>query len=129
LEILNLFFRPKNLAALGLKYQNWNSIHRVSLWSQANIIAKEFRHQLCSHTTKDIDGQQRSWISLSSCKAINSGNPIRVQDIFLSSKGIMFWQADDQRVEDAILPLFGLCHQRWMTTPLSLIPDSTVGTY
>jgi hypothetical protein len=38
------------------------------------------------------------------------------------SAGTLFYLSDDYLVEDAVLPPFGLCHQRCTTTPLSLIP-------
>jgi hypothetical protein len=67
LEILDLCFRPMVLVAQGLEYHNWNSILSVSLWSQADIIATIFKHQLRSHTTYQIHGQQ-IWCCLYACK-------------------------------------------------------------
>jgi hypothetical protein len=43
------------------------------------------------------------------------------QDCILSSRCTMFFMADDHHVEDTA-PMFGFFHQRWTTTPLSLIP-------
>jgi hypothetical protein len=43
------------------------------------------------------------------------------QDCILSSRCTKFFMADDHSVEDTA-PLFGFFHQRWTTTPLSLIP-------
>jgi hypothetical protein len=43
------------------------------------------------------------------------------QDCICSSRCTKFFMSDDRPVEDTV-PLFGFFHQRWTTTPLSLIP-------
>lgn len=79
-----------------------------------------FKHQLCSHTTREIHGQRKSWSCLCACKIIKRGNDIEVRySFFIISAGTMFFLPDDHLVEDDVLPPFRL---RWTTTPLLLIP-------
>jgi hypothetical protein len=124
-EILELYFRPMVVAAHSLQCLNWNNFLSVSLWTQDNIIATLLDDQLCSHTTNDIHGQQRSWNYTYAYMTINSGGTTQYYEqdyVLVSSKCMQFFLPDGHLVEDAVLPLFGLCHQRWTTTSLSLIP-------
>jgi hypothetical protein len=123
LEIYNLWFWMMIFVAQSLKCQNGNNIYSVSLWRKVDIIARILNYQLCSHTRIEIYVQQRSWNSIFACKTINSGSSICVQySSFTSLKGTLSFLRDDHLVEDAVFPPFGLCHQRWTTTPLLLIP-------
>jgi hypothetical protein len=117
------------VAAHDLQYRNWNNFLSVSLWSQDNIIATLLEDQLCSHITNDIHGQQRSWnytyTYIYIYMTINSGGTSQYyeQDHMLaSSKCMEFFLLDDHIVEDVVFLPFRLCHQRWTTTSLPLIP-------
>ena len=132
-----------SLAAQYWKFQFWNRLLSVNWWSQVNLAPlalldnfvhmhrRSFqgskKHQLCSHTPNGIHGQKRTYYCRYACKNINSGNAIEVQDRFLmSSKSTMFYLPDDHFVDDTVFLSFGLCHQRWTTTSLSLIPSPTI---
>jgi hypothetical protein len=118
--ISNLCFLSMIFAAQGLECPRCDNTLTVSLWSKVNITSIILKHRFCSQTTIEIHGQQRSWSCLYACKTIISG---KVQNhFFIITICTMLYLSDDQHVEDVVLPLFGLCHQRWMTTPLSLIP-------
>jgi hypothetical protein len=125
--ILNLAYGPFEslpmvFAAQGLECHMWKIVS-VRSWKQVNIIVTALKHQLCSHTTNEIYGQQKSWSCLYTCKNIKSGDAIIVQyRFFMISTRTMFNLLHDHLVEDAVLAPFGPCHQRWTTTPLSMIP-------
>jgi hypothetical protein len=58
------------------------------------------------------------------CRTINRGDTTRSYErdcLFVYSEGTLFLP-DDLLVEGVVLSQFGLCHQRWTTTSLSLIP-------
>jgi hypothetical protein len=119
-KVSNLCLQPMVFAAQGLKCQRWINILSVGFWSKGNMTSTIFKHQLCSHTTREIHGQRKSWSCLCACKIIKRGNDIEVRySFFIISAGTMFFLPDDHLVEDDVLPPIRL---RWTTTPLLLIP-------
>lgn len=97
---VSFYFQHMVFAAHGLECQGWNKIL----------------------TNEIICGQQKSWSCHYAYRIIISGNVIEVQDsFFMISAGTRFYLPDDYLAEDAVLLPFGLCHQGWTTTSLSMI--------